>query len=59
MAQLQALAVKLPEPKPFYGDHKLARAWMSAVKWNFIVVGLDEDEAAHSKRMVHICYALM
>ena len=49
MAQLQALAVKLPEPKPFYGDHKLARAWMSAVKQYFIAVGLDEDEAAHSE----------
>ena len=59
MAQLQALAVKLPEPKLFYGDHKLARAWMSAVKRYFIAVGLDEDEAAHSERMVHICCALM
>ena len=59
MAQLQALAVKLPEPKPFYGDHKLARAWMSAVKPYLIAVGLDEDEAAHSERMVHICCALM
>ena len=59
MAQLQALAVKLPEPKPFYGDHKLARAWMSVVKRYFIVVGLDEDEAAHSEWMVHICCALM
>ena len=58
MAQLQALAVKLPEPKPFYGDHKLARAWMSAVKRYFIAVRLDEDEAAHSERMVHICFAL-
>jgi len=49
MAQLQALAVKLLKPKPFYGDHKLARAWMSAVKWYFIAVGLDEDKAAHSE----------
>ena len=53
------LAVKLPEPKPFYGDHKLARAWMSVTKRYFIAVGLDEDEAAHSERMVQICCALM
>ena len=52
MAQLQ-------EPKLFYGDHKLARAWMSVVKWYFIALGLDEDEAAHSERMVHIFCGLM
>ena len=32
---------------------------MSAVKRYFIVVGLDEDEAAHSEWMVHICCDLM
>ena len=59
MPQLPALAVKLPKPKPFYVDHKLARAWMSAVKRYFIAVGSDEDKAAHPERIVHICCALM
>ena len=59
MAELPGLTVRLPEPKSFYGDHKLARAWISSVRRYFTAVGLDEDDEAHSERMASICCALM
>ena len=38
------ISVKLPKPKAFYGDHKQARVWLSAVRRYFTAMGLDEDE---------------
>ena len=41
---LPNITVKLPKPKAFHGDHKQARAWLSAVYRYFTAVGLDEDK---------------
>ena len=56
---LSDISIKLPEPKAFYGDHKQARAQLSAAYRYFTAVGLDKDEQAHSVWMTNICCTLM
>lgn len=53
------VSVKLPEPKAFYGDNKLARSWLSAIRRYFAAVELDEDEPADTIRMCTLACALM
>ena len=53
------MSMKLPEPKPFTGQRKVARAWITQLTRYFTATGLDAQVAAQSARMCNIALALM
>ena len=53
------MSMKLPEPKPFTGQRKVAHAWITQLTRYFTVAGLDAAVAAQSARMCNIALALM
>ena len=53
------MSMKLPEPKPFTGQRKVARAWITQLTRYFTAAGLDAQVAAQSARMSNIALALM